>query len=116
MNNPRRGKVYFRDLFAGIVEQTDGAYRFTYDPNYLRTTEAAPISLTLPLRPEPYTSNTMIPFFDGLIPEGWLLDIASKSWKLNERDRMELLLNLCRDCVGVVSIIAEGSTPDVENE
>ncbi|MCB0749827.1 MAG: HipA N-terminal domain-containing protein, partial [Ignavibacteriae bacterium] len=43
--------------------------------------------------------------FDGLIPEGWLLDIAHKNWKINPRDRMGLLLTTCRDCIGNISII-----------
>jgi serine/threonine-protein kinase HipA len=46
----------------------------------------------------------MFSFFDGLIPEGWLLRIAEKNWKLNERDRMGLLLACCKDCIGAVSI------------
>jgi serine/threonine-protein kinase HipA len=46
----------------------------------------------------------MFPFFDGLIPEGWLLDVAEKSWKLNSRDRMGLLLACCKDCIGAVSV------------
>jgi serine/threonine-protein kinase HipA len=46
----------------------------------------------------------MFPFFDGLIPEGWLLDIAQKNWKLNPRDRMGLLMACCKDCIGAVSV------------
>jgi serine/threonine-protein kinase HipA len=46
----------------------------------------------------------IFPFFDGLIPEGWLLDVATKSWKINERDRMGLLLACCNDCIGAVSV------------
>ena len=49
----------------------------------------------------------MITFFDGLIPEGWLLQIAVENWKLNPRDRMNLLLNLCNDNIGDLSIIKE---------
>lgn len=46
-----------------------------------------PISLTLPLSEKAYHSKILFPFFDGLIPEGWLLDIGEKYWKLNPRDR-----------------------------
>jgi serine/threonine-protein kinase HipA len=46
----------------------------------------------------------MFPFFDGLIPEGWLLDIAEKNWKIDSRDRMGLLLACCKDCIGDVSV------------
>jgi serine/threonine-protein kinase HipA len=46
----------------------------------------------------------MFAFFDGLIPEGWLLDLAVRNWKLDPRDRMGLLLEACRDCIGAVHI------------
>ena len=69
------------------------------DPIYLKDSANNPVSLLLPLRPEPYIEKTMIPFFDGLIPEGWLLNIAETNWKLDRKDRMSLLLALCNDCI-----------------
>ena len=58
-----------------------------------------------PLQKEAYKDKVIFPFFDGLIPEGWLLNIAEKNWKLNPRDRMSLLLACCKDCIGAVSVI-----------
>lgn len=104
----RRGRVYVHDRFAGIVEERDDVFAFTYDPAYLADPDAAPVSVTLPLRAEPYASKTFLPFFDGLIPEGWLLDIAVRHWKLDPRDRMGLLLSVCEDCIGAVHVIDEG--------
>jgi serine/threonine-protein kinase HipA len=75
-----------------------------YDAEYLNLQEAVPVSLTLPLQAASFTSKTLFPFFDGLIPEGWLLDIAEKNWKLNPRDRMGLLMACCKDCIGAVSV------------
>ncbi len=100
----RSGKVLFKDKLAGIVWQDEEGYGFKYNEDYLQSKDAVPLSFTLPLRKEPYPSNTMIPFFDGLIPEGWLLDITIKNWKVNPNDRMELLLMACKDCIGAVSI------------
>lgn len=100
----RSGKVLFKDMLAGIVWQDENGYGFEYDKYYLQLKGAVPVSLTLPLREEPYLRNTMIPFFDGLIPEGWLLEITVKNWKVNANDRMELLLIACKDCIGAVSI------------
>lgn len=100
----RSGKVFFKDRLAGIVWQDENGYGFEYDKNYLQLKSAVPVSLTLPLRVEPYLQNTMIPFFDGLIPEGWLLDIIVKNWKVNVNDRMQLLLIACKECIGAVSI------------
>ena len=39
-----------------------------------------------------------------MIPEGWLLDIAGRNWKLDPRDRMGLLLVCCKECIGAVSV------------
>ena len=100
----RSGKVLFKSKPAGIVWQDEDGYGFEYDKSYLKLKDAVPVSMTLPLREEAYLQNTMIPFFDGLIPEGWLLDITIKNWKVNPNDRMELLLIACKDCIGAVSI------------
>ena len=70
----------------------------------MNATSPDPISLTLPLQEKPFTSKILFPFFDGLIPEGWLLDIAQNNWKLNPRDRMGLLIACCKDCIGAVSV------------
>lgn len=103
----RKGNVFFKGIKAGIVWQDEDGYGFRYEKEYLEKKETEPISLTLPLRVQPYISKTIIPFFDGLIPEGWLLDITLKNWKLDNRDRMGLLLVACKDCIGAVSIEGE---------
>lgn len=100
----KQGLVYYGQVPAGVIREDESGFVFRYSQEYLDSAEAKPISLTLPLRREAYESQTMFPFFDGLIPEGWLLDIATDSWKINPRDRMELLLTCCRDCIGAVSV------------
>jgi serine/threonine-protein kinase HipA len=100
----RKAKVYMRNELAGFLTETTDGYTFIYDVNYLTGSAPEPISLTLPVQAKPYLSKILFPFFDGLIPEGWLLDIAERNWKLNARDRMGLLLACCRDCIGAVSI------------
>lgn len=98
--------IYIYDtILAGMVWQEDDGYYFRYDTSYLDSEKPVPISLTLPLQKEIYHSKVLLPFFDGLIPEGWLLNIVEKNWKLNSNDRMELLLTACRDCVGAISVI-----------
>ncbi len=102
----RSAKVYVNENVAGILYETaEGEFQFQYEETYLNDPSSLAVSLTLPKTKTPYVSQTLFPFFDGLIPEGWLLDIATKNWKINPRDRMGLLLHLCRDCIGNVSII-----------
>lgn len=101
----RKGIVSLYDVRVGIIsEDSDGIFRFEYDKEYVSHSDALPISNTMPITDSVYESDRLFPFFDGLIPEGWLLDIAQESWKLNPRDRMGLLLSCCRKCIGAVSV------------
>lgn len=102
----RKANMYYDGVKAGILEETDRGYAFIYDRAFLAKPNAQSISLTMPLQENPYNSTTFFPFFDGLIPEGWLLSLTMKSWKLDARDRMFLLLVACRDCIGAVSVEA----------
>ena len=100
----RTAYVYVRNVFAGTLCETDEGYSFTYDKVYFNSDTASAVSLTMPLSQEVYTSKTLFPFFDGLIPEGWLLGIASRNWKIDTKDRFGLLLVACKDGIGNVSI------------
>ena len=108
----RKAEVYYRGIPAGLLEEVEQGYRFQYDSAYLARPDAEPVSLTLPLREEPWASPTLFPFFDGLIPEGWLLEVSVRVWKMNPRDRMGLLLSCCRDCIGAVSVRPAGGDED----
>ena len=103
----RTAYVYIRNVFAGELRETDEGYSFSYDEKYLKSETASAVSLTLPLSGETYTSKTLFPFFDGLIPEGWLLGMVSRNWKIDTKDRFGLLLVACKDGIGNVSIREE---------
>ena len=110
----RSGSVFYKDFLAGIITETDeGEFVFQYDLNYVKTHPSEFITFTMPVSVTPYRENRLFPFFDGLIPEGWLLDIAVKNWKINRNDRMGLLLACCQNCIGAVSVIP---IPEDENE
>ena len=97
--------VLYKGKTAGILEETDEGYEFRYIQEYLSHSEGIPVSLTLPLSEKPYKSPVLFPFFDGLIPEGWLLDVALRNTDISELDRFSLLLLCCKDCIGAVSVI-----------
>lgn len=103
----RTAYVYVRDSFAGTLKETDAGYSFIYDDTYLEVENPTAVSLTLPIQKEEYTSKTLFAFFDGLIPEGWLLDIVSRNWKIDRKDRFGLLLVACKDPIGNVQIKEE---------
>ncbi|MBK8701940.1 MAG: HipA N-terminal domain-containing protein [Saprospiraceae bacterium] len=107
----RRGRIYYKDHFAGTLTETnDGDYIFQYDPQYVNDHPKDFITFTMPVGLQPYTDNRLFSFFEGLIPEGWLLNIAAENWKINRNDRMGLLLACCKNCIGALSVepIMEG--------
>ena len=101
----RQGKVFYKDYLAGIITETDeGEYIFQYDHQFVKDHTNEFITFSMPVTNKPYKEKRLFSFFDGLIPEGWLLDIASKNWKINKNDRMGLLLACCKNCIGAVSV------------
>ena len=100
----RVGKVSISGQRVGFLKEVDGQTIFTYTSEWLSRPDAQGVSLTLPLRLEPYLHQGLHPFFENLLPEGWLLDITSKKFKISKGDPLGILLATCADCVGAVEV------------
>jgi serine/threonine-protein kinase HipA len=100
----RAGIVSLDGQRVGTIEETDTGTRFTYDPEWVERRDAVPVSLAMPIRAEPYESKGLLPFFENLLPEGWLLEIATSKLKIPKDDAFGLLLATCADCVGAVEV------------
>ena len=104
MSTGRRGIVSLSGQRVGVLDETERGSRFTYDAAWLASPGALPISLAMPLRAEPYESRGLLPFFENLLPEGWLLEIATAKLKISKDDAFGLLLATCADCIGAVEV------------
>ena len=101
----RRANIYYDTHMTGqLTETDDGEYVFQYNAEYVANYPEQFVTFSMPVRFEQYKENRLFPFFFVLIPEGWLLNIATKNWKLNPNDRMGLLLACCQNCIGAVSV------------
>lgn len=101
----RQGIVKYNNEIAGVLTEEDsGGYLFVYDELFIQKNPKQHITFQLPVSPHPYRSKQLFPFFDGLIPEGWLLNIAAESWRINKKDRMGLLLACCQNAIGAVGV------------
>ncbi len=100
----RVGRVKLAGKMVGTIEEVGTETRFTYSPDWLAREDAVPVSVTLPLREEPYVSKGLHLFFENLLPEGWLLEVTSKRLKISKDDPFGLLLATCSDCIGAVEI------------
>lgn len=102
----RSASIFYDKAFAGTLIETDeGIFTFSYDPAYVQQFPDQFLTFSMPVTNKIFTEKRLFPLFEGLIPEGWLLDIASKNWKINKNDRMGLLMACCENCIGAVSVI-----------
>jgi serine/threonine-protein kinase HipA len=99
-----RADVFYLDKRAGTLTKTRTGYEFEYDLAYLADRAARPISLSMPLQSDKYVSRQLFSFFEGLLPEGWLLDLISATAKIDKNDKFRLLLHTGSDPIGAVSI------------
>jgi serine/threonine-protein kinase HipA len=70
----------YDDPVGVLVRDDRGALAFAYRENYVSAADATPLSLSLPLGPEPYDDAIARPFFDNLLQEReWALaDIMAR--------------------------------------
>jgi serine/threonine-protein kinase HipA len=103
----RRGIVRLSGQRVGRIDETDAGTRFRYDDAWLRREGALPISQTMPLRQEPYEAPGLLPYFENLLPEGWLLELSTAKLKISKDDAFGLLLATCADCIGAVEVVPD---------
>lgn len=104
MGTLRKANVFYKNELAGYITEIKEGYTFQYDHEFLK--KNIPISISLPPRDEPYHSKELFPFFKGLLPEGWYLDIVSATQKVDNKDSFGLLLaSTSGDTIGAVTVI-----------
>ena len=98
----RRAEVFFANDLAGILSEAEEGKDFKFQ--YVSGYSGPPISLTMPVREEPYLVDDFPPFFDGLLPEGFQLEALLRQKKLDRTDKFGQLLVIGADTVGAVTV------------
>ena len=99
----RTAEVFYKNKRAGYLYETEKGYTFTYDDDFLK--ENIPISVSLPPRKEPYESKELFPFFSGLLPEGWYLDLVVAKQKVERNNSFGILVSTAGvDTIGAVTV------------
>ena len=99
-------KVYKEDFLVGEVYTSDEGVCFTYSQDYL-SKGALPLSLALPLSAKAYPQSAVLPFFDGLLPEGEQRQDLGKLLHVSSTSTIKLLQALAGECIGNLIIVAE---------
>ena len=101
-NEFKKALIKYKDINAGILEETDTGYKFIYNDDFFKLN--TPISISLPINKKIHESDNLFSFFTGLLPEGWYLNLVSQSLKIDKNDNFGLLLKTCKDTIGAVTI------------
>ena len=100
---------YGERIPVGSIAGTDPlATSFSYDPEYLVSPQAAPISLSLPLQKEAFSASATKNYFEGLLPEGFTRRSVAQWMRVDENDYLSILLGLGKECLGALQILEEG--------
>ena len=98
----RKASIYMQDKLAGFL--TESPDKTTYTFEYLKDYEGLPISLTMPVEEKSFSYNTFPPFFDGVLPEGIMLDGLLRQLKIDKKDYFSQLIAVGEDLVGAVTV------------
>lgn len=100
--------VYMHGVNAGILERRPQAkLRFTYDESWVAE-ERPPLSLSLPVRSQPFDHDECAPFFEGLLPEGDFLKAIARTLHVSADNPFQLLSELGGECAGAISVAPAG--------
>ncbi|MDE0224053.1 MAG: HipA N-terminal domain-containing protein [Gammaproteobacteria bacterium] len=100
----RQATVFVHGEPAGVLEE-HGPASFVF--RYLDTYDGAPASLTMPVSDREFRFEGFPPFFEGLLPEGEMLDGLLRQRKLDRGDLFSQLVAVGEDVVGAVTIIEQ---------
>ncbi|ANS44222.1 Uncharacterized protein related to capsule biosynthesis enzymes [Serratia plymuthica] len=94
----RKIEVWLYGKAVGSLTEEKEGYTFGYYSGY----SGPAVSLSMRVRPEPYFSEELHPFFKGLAPEGWLRKRYAEIQKIDDRDLFGLLMQNGNDLLGAV--------------
>jgi serine/threonine-protein kinase HipA len=97
----RKAIIFVHDKRAGVLSgDTSGGYRFTYDESY----DDEAVSLTMPVTNGEFSFAKFPSFFEGLLPEGIMLEGLLKIGKIDKNDYFSQLIATGNDLVGAVTV------------
>jgi len=101
--------VYLKDTFVGNLIQDDhGQMVFDYAESWLNSFNAAPLSHSLPLRKERFTSKECKGFFAGILPEEGKREVIARNLGISPKNDFSMLESIGGECAGAVTFLPEG--------
>lgn len=112
---PRNLSVYLNGIKVGDLARATRGLQFGYDMSWITSDVSRPLSLSMPLRMEPYLGDVVENYFDNLLPDNQAIrNRIQRRFGSASNRAFDLLWHTGRDCVGAVQLIPDGTeTVDV---
>lgn len=98
----KKAKVYVNGIPAGELQEIERGKRYSFI--YLEEYKGPSVSLTMPLERSIYEYDKFPPFFEGLLPEGIMLEGLLRYKKIDRNDLLSQLIAVGGDLVGNVTV------------
>ena len=104
--------IFVNQLKAGeLWLDQQRRFCFQYDRDWINSNDSYRLSVSLPLRENPYLNDDSYSYFTNLLPEGEILTVLSRRLQIPVSNQFELLKAIGGDCAGAVSLFEDGALP-----
>jgi serine/threonine-protein kinase HipA len=113
-SHTKRLALWMNGERVGTWSASPDGQELSYDPQWLASPQARPLSLSLPFTPDnrPYKGAVVRAYFDNLLPDSQdIRERLARRFKAATTDAFDLLAEIGRDCVGAIQITPEGASP-----
>ncbi len=88
---------------GALERRSQARLRFTYAKRWIEA-QGAGLSLSLPVRAEPFEHDECAAFFEGLLPEGEFLRAIARAFHVSADNPFALLSEIGAECAGAVGL------------
>lgn len=96
--------VHYEDRLVAMISADAQATRLAYADAWGSSADNFPISLAMPIRPEPYEVDQVLPWLMNLLPEGEPLRAMMRALGAAPEDALGLIAQTGNDLAGALSI------------
>lgn len=101
--------VFYETRHVGVIEDHADGPSFLYDPAWLQTRGAFPLSILMPLSPRRTPPAVFAPWAANLLPEAAQLRAVGRKLGAAPEDTIAILAEIGRDTAGALSVGKPGS-------
>jgi serine/threonine-protein kinase HipA len=98
------------DLVGQLVQDDGGRMLFAYTADWLNSPAATPLSQSLPLRKQRFTTKECRGFFAGILPEQSKREIIAGNLGISARNDYAMLERIGGECAGAVTFLPAGQS------